>query len=200
MNSLHHSRISGYLLAHFIGEQQDGEQVYFSYSEDGLHWKDLNGGEPVLRSKLGEGGVRDPFLIRSPEEDKFYLIATDLCIGKDTSWEAAVNEGSRDIIVWESHDLVQWSDPWAVTVGIPGAGCVWAPEAIYDETTDELLVFWASATQEADESERKHKIYSARTRDFRSFSPVEKYIERGQSYHRYDHHRASRCFLSLLQG
>src|SRR5690606_8022818 len=25
----------GYLLAHFIGEQPDGEQVYFSYSEDG---------------------------------------------------------------------------------------------------------------------------------------------------------------------
>lgn len=50
----------GYLLAHFIGEQPDGEQVYFSYSEDGLHWKDLNGGQPVLRSDLGEKGGKRP--------------------------------------------------------------------------------------------------------------------------------------------
>ncbi len=178
MNSLHHTKISGYLLAHFIGEQEHGEQVYFSYSEDGLHWKDLNGGAPVLRWEQGEGGVRDPFLIRSPKDNKSYLIATDLRIANGKGWDVAVHEGSRDIIIWESDDLVNWSEPWAVTVGIPGAGCVWAPEAIYDEATDEFLVFWASATQETHESERKHKIYSSRTRDFRQFSPAEKYIER----------------------
>ena len=88
--SVHNSRYSGYLLVHFIGEQPDGEQVYFSYSEDGLHWKDLNAGLPVLRSELGEKGVRDPFLVRSPKEDKFYLIATDLRIANGKGWSAAV--------------------------------------------------------------------------------------------------------------
>jgi len=165
-------------LAHFIGEQPDGEQVYFSYSEDGLHWKDLNAGLPVLRSELGEKGVRDPFLVRSPKEDKFYLIATDLRIANGKGWSAASNAGSRDVIIWESADLVHWSSPWAVTLGVPGAGCVWAPEAIYDEAADDFLVFWASATQEPQENERKQKIYSARTRDFRSFTAPEKYIER----------------------
>lgn len=168
----------GYLMAHFTGEGPDGEQVYFAVSEDGLHWKDLNGGQPVLRSEIGEKGARDPFLIRSPRDGKFYLIATDLRIASGKGWGAAVNEGSRDIIVWESEDLVRWSSPWAVTVGIEGAGCVWAPEAIYDETTDDFLVFWASATQEPHETQRKHKIYSARTRDFRTFIQAEKYIER----------------------
>lgn len=43
---------------------------------------------------------------------------------------------------------------------------------------DEFLVFWASATQEPQEQERKQKIYSARTKDFRTFSASEKYIER----------------------
>ncbi|AIQ45841.1 glycosyl hydrolase family 43 [Paenibacillus sp. FSL R7-0273] len=169
---------TGYLLVHFIGEQPDGEQVYFSYSENGLHWKDLNGGLPVLRSELGEKGARDPFIVRSPKEGKFYLIATDLRIASGKGWGAAVEEGSRDIIVWESADLVNWSEPWPVTVGVEGAGCVWAPEAIYDEAADEFLVFWASATQEPHENARKHKIYSARTKDFRTFSPAEKYIER----------------------
>lgn len=169
---------AGYLFVHFIGEQPEGEQVYFSYSEDGLHWKDLNGGKPVLRSNLGEQGVRDPFLIRSAKEDKFYLIATDLRIANGKGWGVAVNEGSRDIVVWESSNLIDWSSPWTVTLGTPGAGCVWAPEAVYDEAADEFLVFWASATQDADESERKQKIYSAHTKDFRTFTPSEKYIER----------------------
>lgn len=176
--SVHNCKYSGYLLAHFIGERPDGEQVYFSYSEDGLHWKDLNAGLPVLRSELGEKGVRDPFVVRSPKEDKFYLIATDLRIANEKGWTAASTAGSRDIIIWESADLVQWSSPWAVTIGVPGAGCVWAPEAIYDEASDDFLVFWASATQEPHEQERKQKIYSARTRDFRSFTPAEMYIER----------------------
>ncbi|WP_019914038.1 family 43 glycosylhydrolase [Paenibacillus sp. HW567] len=169
---------SGYLLVHFIGEQPDGEQVYFSYSEDGLHWKDLNAGLPVLRSELGEKGVRDPFIVRSPKDNKFYLIATDLRIANGKGWDTAVNAGSRDVIIWESPDLVNWSSPWSVTLGIPGAGCVWAPEAIYDEAAEEFLVFWASATQEPQEQERKHKIYSARTKDFRNFTTPEKYIER----------------------
>ncbi|RAV05091.1 glycosyl hydrolase family 43 [Paenibacillus sp. YN15] len=169
---------SGYVMAHFIGEQPDGEQVYFAYSEDGLHWKDLNGGLPVLRSGLGEKGARDPFLVRDPKAAKFYLIATDLRIASGKGWATAVQAGSRDMIVWESADLVNWSSPWAVTLAVPGAGCLWAPEAVFDEASGDFLVFWASATQEQHETERKHKIYSARTKDFRSFTPAEKYIER----------------------
>lgn len=45
-----------------------------------MNWDDLNDNNPVLTSTLGEKGVRDPFIIRSPEGDKFYLIATDLKI------------------------------------------------------------------------------------------------------------------------
>lgn len=175
--SVWNNELNGYLLAHFIGEQPDGEQVYFSYSEDGLHWKDLNNGQPVLRSDLGEKGVRDPFLIRSPKDNKIYLIATDLRIASGKGWGAAVEEGSRDIIVWESEDLVQWSKPWPVTLGVEDAGCVWAPEAIYDEQSEDFLVFWASATFEPN-GERKQKIYSARTKNFRDFGPSELYIER----------------------
>lgn len=178
MSTVNETTYNGYLLAHFIGEQPDGEQIYFSYSENGLHWKDLNNGRAVLRSNLGEKGVRDPFLVRSPQDNSFYLIATDLRIASGKGWDVAVNEGSRDIIVWHSQDLVNWSEPWPVTVGIEGAGCVWAPEAIYDEQAEQFLVFWASATKEAEGEERKQKIYCAYTKDFRSFSNSELYIER----------------------
>ena len=46
-----------YLFVHFIGEQSaHSEQVYFSVSPDGLHWQDLNQGQPVLCSSIVETG------------------------------------------------------------------------------------------------------------------------------------------------
>jgi len=109
--------MAGYLFVHFIGEQENGEQIYFAVSEDGLHWQDLNGGQPVLISDIGEAGVRDPFIVRDEKNHKFYLIATDLCIGSGKGWEWAVTEASRDLIVWESEDMVNWSRPRSCHVG-----------------------------------------------------------------------------------
>ncbi|MGW0732250.1 family 43 glycosylhydrolase, partial [Streptomyces sp. NPDC002851] len=72
---------AGYLFAYFTGEgTADGEQIRYALSRgnDPLHWRELNGGKPVLTSDVGEKGLRDPFVIRSPQGDKFYMIATDL--------------------------------------------------------------------------------------------------------------------------
>lgn len=168
----------GYLFAYFIGEKEDEEQVYFSISEDGLHWKDLNEGKPILVSETGELGVRDPFLFRSKIDQKYYIIATDLRIASGKGWGVAQFEGSTSIIIWESVDLVHWSKERAVMVAPPGAGCVWAPETIYDAKRDEYLVFWASMVKEEYETEVKQRIYCATTRDFIHFSETWKYIER----------------------
>ena len=165
---------TGYLFAHFIGEQEDGEQIYFSVSRDGLHWAELNGGKAVLRSEIGEKGARDPFLIRSPwkEGAKFYLIATDLRIAAGKGWEKAQYAGSRDMLIWESDNLTEWRGPRAHRIGVEGAGCVWAPEAVYDEKKDAILVFWASMV------DRKQKIYASYTRDFKSFSEPFIFLEK----------------------
>jgi beta-xylosidase len=168
----------GYLFVYFTGESETGEQIYFSISKDGLHWKDLNGGNPVLTSKSGEKGVRDPFIIRSAEGDKFFIIATDLRIASGKGWEAAQFSGSRSLVIWESEDLVNWSKERIVEVGIEGAGCVWAPEAIYDKSTGDYMVFWASMVKELEDSAAKQRIYCARTKDFYTFTKAEKYIER----------------------
>lgn len=168
----------GYLFVHFTSDDgEDGEQIYFSISRDGFHYTDLNGGKPILRSAIGEMGARDPFIIRSPWENKYYLIATDLRIASGKGWHVAQYEGSRDLLVWESEDLVNWEGPVAHTVGVPGAGCVWAPEAIYDEEKDSIMVFWASMTAIGDETP-KQRIYRAYTKDFKTFTESEIYIER----------------------
>ncbi len=186
----HSKEYTGYLFAHFIGEQKDGEQIYFAISRDGLHWQDLNKGKLILRSQIGEAGARDPFLIRSPWAGKsdespsgqaapnYFLIATDLRIEAGKGWHVAQYEGSRDILVWESDNLVDWSGPIAHTIGVEGAGCVWAPEAIYDKEKDAILMFWASMVQSESDAEPKQRIYGSYTRDFRSFTEPFIFMER----------------------
>jgi len=170
---------SAYLMAHFTGEEtESGEQVYFSVSLDGLHWKDLNQGKPVLTSTVGEQGARDPFLLRSHNNKKFYIIATDARIFPNRSWTDAATIGSRSLLVWESEDLIDWGKEKRIEVGIPEAGCVWAPEAIYDKEKESYLVFWASNVKESEETEAKQRIYCSYTNDFHTFSPAKKYIER----------------------
>ncbi len=170
--------MAAYLFVHFIGEQKDGEQIYFSVSRDGLHWEDLNDGKPILCSRTGMRGVRDPYPVRSPLDGKIYLIATDLRIEAGHGWEDAQYRGSRDLIVWESEDLVHWSGERACQVGLPEAGCVWAPEAVFDREKGEFLVFFASMVKAVSEERSKQRIYAAYTKDFRTFSGTFLYMER----------------------
>ena len=170
--------MAAYLFTHFIGEEKDGEQIYFAVSRDGLHWRDLNGGKPVLYSETGTCGVRDPFLVRHPETGMNYLIATDLRIEAGGGWEKAQYAGSRDLIVWESADLVHWSRERACRLGIPGAGCVWAPEAVYDRERQAFFVFFASMVKLEGDTENKQRIYGAYTKDFREFSETFLYFEK----------------------
>ena len=174
------SDYTDYFFAYFAGEgYADGEQIYFASSEDGLNWDDLNNNNPVLTSTLGEQGVRDPFIIRSPEGDKFYLIATDLKIYGNGDWSAAQNSGSQSLMVWESTDLVNWSDQRMVEVSAEiEAGCTWAPEATYDPLTGEYVVYWASRTPNVD---TKQRVYYAKTRDFYTFTEPQLYIDKDQS-------------------
>lgn len=144
------NRKRGYLFVHFTGESPEGEQVYFALSRDGLHWQDLNEQNPVIRWEDGEKGVRDPFIVRSVIDGKFYIIATDLRIANGKGWTAAQMEGSTKIVIWCSKDLVHWSEPWTFETGVPGAGCAWAPEAVYDPEKEAYLVFWASMTKDRD--------------------------------------------------
>ncbi len=167
----------GFLFVTFKGESTPlTEQVHFAFSRDGRNWEALNRGEPVLISPLGEKGVRDPFLIRAHDGKKFHLIATDLSINLNPDWKRAVRAGSRNIVVWDSSDLVTWSAPRLIPVAPADAGCTWAPEAVYDEETGDYLVFWASTT--ARDEFARHRIWAARTRDFVTFGEPFIYIEK----------------------
>ncbi|MER5433707.1 family 43 glycosylhydrolase [Streptomyces sp. NPDC002588] len=178
--------LKGYMFSYFTGEgTSNGEQLYAALSKgnDPLNWRELNDGEPVLTSTLGEQGLRDPFIIRSPEGDKFYQIATDLRIYGNGDWDAAQRAGSKSIMVWESTDLVHWTDQRLVRVSPDSAGNTWAPEAYYDTELGEYVVFWASKLydNEAHSGDTYNRMMYATTRDFYTFSEPKVWVDRGYS-------------------
>lgn len=177
-------KLTKYMFAFFPSNSE--EQMYFAAGKDNLHFEDLNDGEPVLTSEIGDKGIRDPFIFRSAEGDHFYMIATDLKV-QTTGWGNAQYAGSLRMLVWESDDLVNWSKPRLADVGMNtedfeqfgNVGCLWAPEAIYDEKTGEYVVFWASMSKD-----KTYQItYYSKTRDFVNFTTAKKFIDRGNKQH-----------------
>ena len=192
-----------YLFGHFIGEGTGttvngekiatGEQIFFALADvgQGLHFKDMNGSsssnlKPVLTSDVGERGVRDPFMCRSPEGDTFYLIATDLSVYVRGGWNnnagQATKTGSHSIILWESHDLVNWTHARQIPVARDDAGMAWAPEMIYCEETGEYYIFFSSTVLD-DYSKgvdakilERDCVYFTTTRDFKHFGETKKFI------------------------
>ncbi|HUR05601.1 MAG TPA: glycoside hydrolase family 43 protein [Nonomuraea sp.] len=171
----------GYLMVHFVESREDGgEQIYFSLSDgdDPLRWKRMNQGRPVLVSGKGTGAVRDPHVVRSPEGDRFFIVATDLHV-HTTDWADAVRSGSRHIEIWRSDDLLDWGVQRHVRVSGESAGMTWAPEAIWDDTADAYFVHWTSALYKSpDRTHVPHsKILGAYTRDFWHFSEPHVWID-----------------------
>jgi hypothetical protein len=177
----------GYAFAYFTNNSLSGEKIYLAASEgnDALDWRELNSGQPILTSTEGTKGLRDPFVIRSPEGDRFFLLATDLSIGSGTSWTEAVREGSLYLEIWESTDLKIWSKQRHVEVSPPTAGNTWAPEAYYDTDLGAYVVFWASSLYNNSDTNRNgtthHRMLYATTRDFFTFSKPEVWQDAGMS-------------------
>lgn len=183
-------RYAGYLFVYFAGDATpDGEQIRFALSRgnDPLHWRELNGGRPVLTSTVGDKGVRDPYIVRAPGDDRFYILATDLRMaGRDGGqWWEVQRHGSRSIVVWESTDLVHWSAPHLAKVAPDEAGNTWAPEAAWDARLGKFVVFWASRLYTPDDKERlrdtHNRMLYATTDDFRTFSEPKVWQDPGYS-------------------
>ena len=181
-----------YIWAFFTGEGVGGEKISLAASRgnDALDWNTLNDGVPLFDSEFGEEGLRDPFILRSPDGDKFYLIATDLKIdGRDGGFAGAQTHGSLAVEVWESTDLVNWSEQRHVVVSSDYAGNTWAPEAYWDDERGTFVLYWASNLYDTtDPSDRTQPNYNrmmyATTDDFITFSEPQVWIDvdrRGQA-------------------
>lgn len=130
------------------------ERLHLAVSEDGRHFTPLNGGQPVW-----DRWLRDPFLDRDPD-GVWHLVGTT------QARRSLLHATSRDLRNWEGEDVPVAEE----LVGADGrkANNVWAPEWVWDERTEEFFMFWSSSFEK--EGWMQSRLYSCRTRDWRSFS------------------------------
>lgn len=151
----------GYLMVHFVEDSAGyAEKIYLDISrgDNPEQWDPLNGREPILASNLGTTGTRDPYITYNPQTSTYYIIATDLRVfgGDNLQWGAWSNNYSTKMNIWESKDLITWSDVRQFDVALntegeklENMGMMWAPEATwvddyYGEGQGAFIVYWTS--------------------------------------------------------
>ena len=137
----------------------------------------------VMKSGSGKSWIRTDNPLHGKETLDGFTVGAWVKANAVDTWNGiwsissgAGGSGSHGIVVWESDDLVNWSEPWIAEIAPENAGCTWAPEFIYDAMTGEYVVYWSATTIELNENEEitqeyeNHAIYYAKTRDFRTFT------------------------------
>lgn len=162
-----------YLFCYFVGNEPQQERIHFAVSQDGYNFEPLNGNEPVITQTLGKKSVRDPYIFRG-QDGCFYIIGTDMRC--EEGWTS-----NHALVTWKSTDLVHWTDETILDIRDFGGEFAattraWAPQALWDESKQAYMVYWAHSTEENDVA----AMYYAYTTDFKSLSaPQPLYIREG---------------------
>lgn len=134
--------MAGYLFVYFTGNDISQEAICFALSNDGLSWHKLNGGRPVIDSKVisSTGGVRDPHILRGEDGHTFYMVATDMVSAN--GWDS-----NRAMVLLKSEDLINWSHS-VINIqqtyeGQDDLKRVWAPQTIYDHKAGKYMIYWS---------------------------------------------------------
>ena len=179
-----------YLFAYFTGDDNTADavnqRVRFALSKDGVIFTSLNGNSPILTNDKTSGtitwknktgmphtkGVRDPFIIKKPNEAGYYIVATDLRVGENGG-----SYNNSKLVVWDVNDLSKADkvSPWIIETSgmfgdtyysngkINGDYVAWAPEVTYDYDTNMYMIYWSGPLYQSS------TILCAYTRDFKTF-------------------------------
>lgn len=130
---------TSYLFAYFTNN--DNEKLFYGISEDGLHFRALNGGNPVFISNIGTGGLRDPFVFRGEDGD-FYIVATDMKCSM--GWTS-----QSTIAIFRSRDLIPHGGRFDDCIlidyrrfpGFEDCNRAWAPQIIWCEEKGAYMIY-----------------------------------------------------------
>lgn len=153
-----------YLFCYFTGNEPEKESVHFALSEDGYHFRPLNGNQPFLFNQLGTGGVRDPFVFRACD-GSFFIIGTDM--RSEKGWNS-----NHAICVWHSADLIRWQQYPLIDMkdhSLVDSVRTWAPQALYDREKEMYMLYWANCEYHPqNDCWTPTVMWYAYTKDFRS--------------------------------
>ncbi len=159
------STSGAYVFCYFVGNEVDEQTIHLAISMDGYNFEALNNNEPIIKQTKGTGCVRDPYILKGPDEngvDCYFIIATDM--NALDGWTS-----NHALITWRSYDLINWTDETVIDIrqfeGFETTNRAWAPQAIWDESKEMYMVYWATSTLENDCAGH----YYAYTKDFKTF-------------------------------
>ena len=171
---------SHYVFTYFVGNGEDG--LHLLHSTDGLRWHPVADGKSLLEPTVGgDKLMRDPDVTQGPD-GTFHLVWT-------VSW------GERGIGYAHSRDLIKWSKQRFLPVmeREPTARNCWAPEAFYDDATEQFVICWATTIpgrfpktdgqlkRNPEDPGYDHRMYATTTRDFEAFTPTRLFYDHGFS-------------------
>lgn len=176
-----------YLLVHFRGEQDAGDEIYFSISRDGVQWEELNGGKAVLSCQRRHYRARNPLSVRDPGNNGLYILAigqkeqqiplTESSGRKECQKEKQGGSGQA-LFVWKSDDLVNWERKMVkISSMVVDAALVEDLDAVYQKDRQEFQVVWAQLREGekvweeiSGPKEVIYDVYNVYTKDFRRFT------------------------------
>ena len=147
--------MGAYLMVYF---KDDTHGLYMALSKDGYSFTDVNKAKPVIAGDTiaEQKGIRDPYICRAPD-GSFYMALTDLHIYgnkagyRTTEWDRDGKQygwgNNLGIVLLKSADLIHWSHTLLrVDKAFPelaDIGCAWAPEMIYDEMQQKMMLYFS---------------------------------------------------------
>jgi hypothetical protein len=166
-----------FVLTYFLGNGESG--LHLAYSRDGLKFSPLADGQPVLVPAIGGKLMRDTCVVLGPD-NVFHAVWTT------GWWEPGIGLAhSKDLLTWTEAEFLP------VMLHERGAANAWAPEILYDDETQQYIIYWAttipgrfpatdqSGDQNPNGVELNHRIYRTTTRDFKDYSRAELFYDPG---------------------
>ena len=162
-----------YMFSYFQNNGEDG--LHLAWSEDAMHWTALKNNASFLSPTAGEDKLmRDPCIIRG-KDGNFHMV-----------WTVSWNE--QGIGYASSKDLINWSEQRYIPVmehEAEARNC-WAPEVLYDQESDQYMIYWATTipgrfpeTDSSGDNGYNHRMYYTTTQDFVEFSPTKLLYDQG---------------------
>lgn len=176
---LHLLAADPYLFTSFRSNGETG--IFAALSPDGRTWTPINHNQPWIKAELPGMLMRDPWLGRGP--DGIWHMLWTWGWTKDAAGPLRIGHAS-------SKDLIHWSPQAEIRVleQEPAARNAWAPEAIWDPSRKEWVIFWATtipgrflATDHDGDNGYNHRIYATRTKDWKTFTKSELFFDPGYS-------------------
>ncbi len=117
-----------YLLTYTV---QDDNNLYYSYSFDGLTWQPLHDGLPVFGESSGQFPIQGPFVCRMEDEE-----------GKPTYHLLHGVAGKKGLCHWISDDLLTWQPVNGTDAIVLGDIKALSPELFYDKNSGDYFYYW----------------------------------------------------------